>query len=76
MKLTSKAFKIEVSVKIVERSTWRDKIPDMAFSFREHVPTTTHPVNYLRQRLSEEIQRHASQVDLKSRQPVTGLDEL
>ena len=76
MKLTKKLYKLEVSVKIVERSSYSDKIPDIAFSVRENIPASVHPVDYARQRLGEEIRRHASQTSLESKAEIASSGEI
>jgi hypothetical protein len=60
MRLKRKAYRIEISVKIVERSAYSDKIPDLYFSVRENSPEAVNPLTYVRQRLSEELMRHGS----------------
>ena len=76
MRLTKKLYKLEISVKIVERSSYSDKIPEIAFSVRENIPTGTHPVDYLRQRLSEEVRRHASQTTLETKTEIASSGEI
>lgn len=77
MRLTRKAYKLEFTVKIVERSALTyDKTPDMEFAVSEQIPSGIHPVDYLRQRLSEEVRRHASQFTLESRCPITSSGEI
>lgn len=71
MKFRKKQFKLEITVKIAERSAYLDKIPDISFSVREHVPIGVHPVDYLRQRLTEEINRHSSQTAIQTKEPIT-----
>lgn len=61
MRLKRKTYALQISVKIVERSAYSDKVPDLYFSVRENIPTSVNPLTYLRQRLSEEIMRHGSQ---------------
>ncbi|QEH36547.1 hypothetical protein OJF2_51310 [Aquisphaera giovannonii] len=81
MKLTKqqsdRQYKFEVSVKIVERSVLsNDKLPELQFAIAEKIPCGVHPVDYLRQRLSEEIRRHASQASLDTKAPITTSGEI
>jgi hypothetical protein len=73
---TAKKYQFEISVKIVERSRWSDKEPDIGFAITENIPSGVHPVDYLRQRLSEEIRRHASQTTIETKQPITTTSEI
>jgi len=61
MRLKRKAYRIEISVKIVERSAYSDKVPDLYFSIGENAPKSVNPLTYLQHRLSEEIMRHGYQ---------------
>jgi hypothetical protein len=66
--MKSKHFKLEISVKILERGKWLHEDQEaIAFSVRELIPTGIHPVDYLRQRLREEINRHASQTTINTK---------
>ena len=76
MKTTPKRYKLEFTIKIEERSIWRDKEPEIEFTVSEHIPAGIHPVDYLRQRLSEEVRRHASQVTLETKQTITTSGEI
>lgn len=73
---TAKKYQFEIAVKVVERSRWSDKDPEISFAITESIPSGVHPIDYLRQRLSEEIRRHASQVSLETKAPITTSSEL
>jgi hypothetical protein len=66
--MKAKNFKFEIAVKIVEQGKWlSDDIAVIDFAVSEKVPTGIHPVDYLRQRLKEEINRHASQTTINAK---------
>jgi hypothetical protein len=72
-----KHYKLEVSVKILERGKWtHDDREVIAFGVQELIPTGIHPVDYLRQRLREEVARHASQTTIKTREEITSSVEI
>lgn len=77
MKLTKKRYRLEVSVKISEQSAYNfDKMPDIDFAVSENIPAGVHPIDYLRQRLSEEVRRHASQTTLDTKAEITSSGEI
>ena len=73
---TAKKYQFEISVKIVEQAKWSDKDPEINFAITENIPSGVHPIDYLRQRLSEEIRRHGSQVSLETKAAIMTSSEI
>lgn len=72
-----KNYKLEVSVKILERGKWtHDDREAIAFSVHELIPAGIHPVDYARQRLREEVARHASQTTISTKEEITSSAEI
>ena len=72
-----KHHKLEVSVKILQRGKWtHDDREVIAFSVNELIPAGVHPVDYARQRLREEVARHASQTTISTREEITSSVEI
>ncbi|OJW21200.1 MAG: hypothetical protein BGO49_24615 [Planctomycetales bacterium 71-10] len=72
-----KHYKLEVSVKILERGKWSFEDREaIAFTVNELIPAGVHPVDYARQRLREEVARHASQTTIKTKEEITSSVEI